>query len=116
MNDAMIRNQIVIALSRDVQTKLDRNIAAEVEDRGLGTITDSRYKRKTAERLDVQFNAAAFRFIRALPCDDSGTCQTCMGEGQHLRFAPAHQECETCNGSGECPCNHDMTIHQQEPS
>ena len=87
------------------------DIAENAEELGLCEITSSKFQRKTADLLQVRFNAKALAFVGALPCDESGVCQTCVGAGEHLRFSDQYEECTTCRGTGDCPCQTDMFIH-----
>ena len=93
--------------------KLPWAIAEDCETLGLGFIKASKFQRKTDEFLVLEPTAQTFRFMGPLPCGGTEVCQTCGGEGQHLRFSTQWEDCETCEGTGECPCIHDDSQHRQ---
>lgn len=99
--------EIRLALVADAWPVLQWEIAEKLEEMNLGKVHASAYQRKNNEFLRVEPNAALFSIIGSLPCNDSGVCQTCNGEGEHLRFSYQWEDCETCEGTGICPCTHD---------
>ena len=68
------------------------------------------YEQKTADKLAFQFNSNVLNFV-ILPCADTGICETCKGSGEHRRFSMSFDECITCHGTGDCPCQFDFTVH-----
>lgn len=92
-------------------SKLPWDVAEDVETLDFGRVTSSDYKRKRDDVLSVELYSKVLSFSGPIPCGGSGVCQTCGGEGQHIQFSHEWAECETCNGSGDCPCQFDKTAH-----
>lgn len=44
-------------------------------------------------------------------CRGTGWCHRCKGEGAHYHDSYEPVECEVCDGTGECPCQYDSTVH-----
>lgn len=44
-------------------------------------------------------------------CNATGVCARCQGHGAHQRETFEDAECEVCDGTGDCPCVHNMRAH-----
>ena len=95
------------------ESRLEWSVAVDAESLDLGEIKSSKYEQKTAwanDKLAFQFNSNVLNFV-ILPCADTGICETCKGSGEHRRFSMSFDECITCHGTGDCPCQFDFTVH-----
>lgn len=88
-------------------------LAEDMETLGYVEIISSKYQRKNTDTLRLILTAEGVEAAGSPPCDGTGTCAVCEGQGEHLMTSPRYTECVACEGSGECPCTHDTTTHPE---